>query len=265
MERELCLVLDVTGKHRLVLKKDSNFEIDKYTSKNFEDSEQIRIKYQKEINEYLDSYKEALSKSNNPSYKGRIAVVDPNLIGQDIKSYQKRVLYKKHIASFNELIKSKETMVKFCEHQLSNKESLISRYIYNTISRYWYKKGTKTVINKWIKDEKENQTYYEAVRDLLFIYEQQRKEKECLPTFEQIYEDYKKQKEIKTKERINRRNKTKIYPNVNHTIVENSVEIEESPTYFRVNDNMYTIDELHLFDIEELEPDSDYKPDGYTK
>ena len=35
MERELCLVLDVTGKHRLVLKKDSKFEIDKYTNNHF--------------------------------------------------------------------------------------------------------------------------------------------------------------------------------------------------------------------------------------
>lgn len=257
MERELCLVLDTKGEYRLKLLTGTKQEIDEYTSK-FEDSEAIRNKHLDRINVYLEQYKESLEKSNNPSYKGRIVVVDPKYVGMEITKYQKKTLFKKHIVSFKELIKSQNAMTSFCSYELKKENNCyISKYFSDMIKRYWMKKGTKTEINRWLKEEKEKGNYYEIVRDLLNSYEIQRTKNEKLPSCDEIYKQYLTEKA----ERISKIKKTKLYK-TNHTLIKDSVVIDDSPQYFTVNGNKYTIDELHLLDLEDIKSDSDYIPDG---
>ena len=53
MESSLSLVLDEEGKISLTLFGGSNSEVDEYTIKNFASSEDVRKKYEKQINEFL--------------------------------------------------------------------------------------------------------------------------------------------------------------------------------------------------------------------
>lgn len=259
MQVELCLVLDTFGYHRLVLKKGSSYEIDEYTSKNFENSNQIREKYEKEIYNFLSSYKNKLEQSDNPNYNGRIAIVIPSKIGEDINFYQRKVIYKKHIITFNEAIKNKDLMVSFSLYERKKShysKSLVTDYFHHMIRMPWNNKSLiKTYINGWIKEEKEKKIdYYEIVRDMLIVYENERKYKKNLLSFDERYELYKKEKLLKKLSK----NNFKLEKNTNHVALEKHFEEEK---FFNVNGNKYTIDELHLLDIEDIDLESDYIPD----
>ena len=152
MGRELCLVLDKEGIHRLILKVGSSEEIDEYTTK-FENSEQIREKYKEQIEEFLEKYKEAIKKSKNPNYEGRIVIVIPENIGREIKEYQREVLYKKHIIAFKKFIEDKWTMMKFVDYEKNKrgKEKLVSDYFCSMVRRPW---NNKTGAKGFIKNRK---------------------------------------------------------------------------------------------------------------
>jgi hypothetical protein len=255
---ELCLVLDEFGLERLVLEKGENFKIDEYTSKNFENSRQIRAKYKHQIDEYLNKNKYNMALKYDINYKGRIVIVTQ----ADGNNIMKKVLYKKHIVAFNEIIKDKEIMIKFSLYQRGKKnKSLVPDQFHYMIRSPWNKKNSvKTYINNWIKEEKQKQLdYYEIIRDMMIVYEKERN-KYYLPSIDEIYDLYEKEKEQRIISKIQQKGSLKLQQNTMHTIVSNSIETTEEKMYC-VNGNKYTIDELHLLDLEDIDSDSEYIPD----
>lgn len=263
MERELCLILDKDGYYRLVLKSGTSFEIDDYTTK-FEDSDGIRKKHKKEINDFLQKYSDTIKNSNNPNYEGRIAVVIPKKIGMDITEYQKKVLYKKHIIAFEYFINDKTYLIDLVKYErsLRKDDKLVSDYISRIIfSRYVKNNTIIREFKKYLKEEKNRKiAYYDLVRDALACYNQSREYRPFLPSIDKIYEKYLKEKEEKIKNKINGIKNIKLQKNVVHEIVPDSIEKKEN---FKVGDTVYDIDELHLLDLDDIEVgNSDYVPDG---
>lgn len=255
--RELCLVLDMTGNCRLTLKSGELSEIDKYTSKKFNDSEEIKQYYKKEIDDFLKENEENLKNSNNPNYKGRICMVLPEKVGHEITDYQRSILYKKHIIIFNELLNNRDAMCEFAYYEKNKKDKIVSDFICDIIRKPWNRRNsTSTHINEWLKTiKKQPDIYYQVIRDLLTSYENARKKKPYLRSIEQIYEDYiikeksktpKKEDDIATQEEP-----------------EHEVEFFEEPIeYYRNGDVILTEDEFVLLDHEDIQDDFPFPHDA---
>lgn len=255
--RELCLVLDTKGYYRLILKSGTSKEIDKFTSRKFCDSSAVRRLFKDEIDAYLNKYKDELEKSNNPNYKGRIVVVDPKEVGKDIVNYQKKVLYKKHAYAFLKFIKDKTLATEFTKYEMKKKDNcLITKQFFVVINSNWNMNNTKTYINEWLKDIKNKDYYYDIIRDMMAVYEIESKYR-TLPKIDDIYDKHKKslalRLERKNNLKLSRENNTLVYP----------VEFDDKK--YNVNGFLYSVDELHLFDLDEIEDYSDYIPDGKRK
>lgn len=266
MERELCLILDTYGYHRLVLKKGTIAEIDEYTSKYFESNDDIKKRFQKEIDEFLNRYKEKLQNSNNPNYKGRLAIVLPENIGKDYNEYQRSVLLKKHIVVFNEYIKHKPVMVQF----VSNFGKQFSQSLLYSIYRRWDFNNTKTKINEWVRElKKDKNNYYNTVRSFIMNYERLRNPKGensiklNIPTIDEFYKQYKIKKANNLSKKIKDKAPLKLESS-NHKVVEDSVIYEEDK-FYTVNGNKYNMDELEQFDLDDNAEYSDLVPDGLSK
>ena len=81
MERTLSLVLDEEGFVSLTLMQDDAIKIDEFTTKKFEDSEQIREHFKSQIDNYLEEnkrYVEAISKGRGKNFRGRIVILEPH-------------------------------------------------------------------------------------------------------------------------------------------------------------------------------------------
>ena len=263
MERELCLVLDEAGYYRLVLKKGLDHEIDEYTSKKFEGPEQIREVYKEEIEHFLELYKNRLEKSNNPSYKGRIVVVIPEKVGSDYRDYQRTVLYKKHIVAFNEIINNRKIMISFADYEKNKKEKLITDHFYYTIKKSWDRRnGVKKFIRDWLSYEKKRGIdYYKIIRDMLKVYEYERKSDTSLKTIDKIYEEYKQKQSYDLKKKMEKCGSIKLDKS-SHTVLPESIKYEEDD-HVVINGVKYDIDEVTMFDMEQIdESTSSILPDG---
>ena len=263
MDRELCLVLDTKGYHRLVLKKGTIAEIDEYTTRYFESNDDIKKRYQKEIDEFLEKYKNELQSSNNPNYKGRLAIVLPENIGKSYTEYQRSVLLKKHIVVFNEYIKHKPVMVEF----VSNFGKRFSQSFLYSIYNRWDLNNTKTKINEWLKElKKDKNIYYDTVRNFIVNYERLRNPKNensiklNIPTIDEFYEQYKIKRANKLVKKAQDKKPLKLHTS-NYEVVKDSVVYEEDEFYI-VNGEKYTIDELEQFDLDDNAEYSDKVPDG---
>ena len=118
MERTLSLVLDEDCKLSLTLMKDDAVKIDEFTTKKFENSEQIREYYKKQIDEFLEqnkNYINSITRNTGRKFRGRIVILESREKNGNLDYVEKRVLYKKHLVAFKELIKDKGTMIKFLE------------------------------------------------------------------------------------------------------------------------------------------------------
>lgn len=108
MERCLSLVLDEMGKISLTLEKMDSKKLDEYISKNFNSSEEIRKKYEKKIEPYLEQYKAFITKVelyNEKKYAGSIVITE---LQNDLTIKKKKVLYKKDMIIFREITKNKK-------------------------------------------------------------------------------------------------------------------------------------------------------------
>lgn len=265
MERELCLILDVEGFIRLVLKKGTASEIDQYTSRYFEEVDDIKQRYKKEIEEFLEEYKEKLQNSTNPNYRGRLAVVIPEKVGQGYTEYQRSVLLKKHIVIFNEYIKHKPVMVQF----VSSYGKKYSESFLFSIYAKWEKNNTKTKINEWVRELKEDkEVYYDTVRNFLKNYEKLR----CpssesairlnIPSIDDFYAEYKNKKSARLKSKIEKVVPIKLQSS-KHEVVSDSVIYDDEEQFHTISESKYTQDELIQFDLDD---NADYEdgfiPDG---
>lgn len=235
MERTLSLVLDEYGYKSLTLKKGSNIEIDKFTTK-FESSEEIRKYFKKEIDEYLEKNKKYIETTyKNKNFRGRIAIIEAREKDGSLELNQKKVLYKKHLIAFKEIIKDKPTMKRFLALErrgvnIFGLKKLVSPFLVKTISYSNYQVVSQVNIIK--KEIKRSNNFYDILRLILKAYEMERKERN-LKTVDAIY-------------------KTDI-----------KEEIEETKEEFFVIDGIrYSIDDIP-FDNDQLRyMDSTFIPDG---
>ncbi len=245
MERTLSLVLDSDGYKSLTLMKADSIEIDDFTIKKFEDSEQIRKYYQKEIEKYLEenkNYVEAVTNQTGKKFRGRIVILEANEKDSSLYFIEKRVLYKKHLVAFKEMVNDKATMLKFLQLEKIgfNKygfRKLISPFLTREIITTNYKvKSRVDFIRIEIKKNKKN--FYDILRIIIKAYEIERK-KRNLPTIDEIYKK-------------NKNNLTKSFPNCEATIKD----------FYLIDGFSYPIDDIP-FDLDQLKNlDSEYKPDG---
>lgn len=252
MERELCVVFDIDGNVRLALKKGTMAELDSYTSKQFESNADIKKRYKKEIEFFLNENKEKLQNINKHNYRCRIAIVLPEKIGGSYIECQKAVLLKKHIVIFKEYIKNERVMKRFARKF----SYLFSEMMLFYINSRWSINGTKTKIDEWLKELKNDKVlYYKFLRDFLSFYDNLSKDKMInmnFPTIDEFYELYKTKKEMKTESK----------QSFEHEMKEDFVIHDENKSFI-VNGECYTIDELEQFDLDDhAEYESDIIPDG---
>ncbi len=244
MERTLSLVLDDEDKISLTLMKKEANDIDDFTTKNFENSDQIREYYQREIEKFLEenkNYIETISKKTGKKFRGRIVILESRELDKSLYFVEKRVLYKKHIVAFNEMIKDRATMLKFLQlekigfNQFGFRK-LISGFLCREITYANYKvKSRVNLIKKEIKKNKNN--FYDILRIITKAYEIERKKRQ-LPTIDAIY-NLSKEKHI-----------------------DEPITFKNPQEFYLIDGFSYHQDDIP-FDLDELKNlDSEFKPDG---
>jgi len=246
MERELCLVLDEDYSIRLTLLKGTSDEIDKYTIK-FDNATNLRKKYQKEINNFLQEHQDFLN-ARDPEKKnfyGRIVVLEKT----DNKYSEKMVLFKKHLVAFrNYIYQHRATMQEFAKiAEYYNEKRMISAYIARQIS-YNGTFDVKSRIERIKKELNKDTYFYDILRIIIRCYKNQRELNSKLPTIEQIYSDYVKVKKVNDKSTETHETTMQ----VNEPSKFEYVEDEDDKKYI-INGSEYSADEIHLFDIDDID------------
>lgn len=254
MERTLSLVLDDEGKISLTLMKDEADKIDSFTTRKFENSDQIREFYQKKIADFLEknrNYIEAVSNRSGRRFNGRIVILEARDSNNSLNFIEKRVLYKKHLVAFKELVKDKPTMEKFVElekigYNQYGFRRLVSPFVCREIKYSDFRvKSRVELIRREIKGSKT--TFYDALRIIIKAYEIERKKRPYLKTIEAIYKKYLEEKENEKK--------------IEYEIV-NDNKPSQNKDYFVIDGLTYHIDDIP-FDLDDLaKMETEYRPDG---
>lgn len=248
MKRILSLVLDDEGFISLKLMQDEAVKIDEFTTKNFEDSEQIREYYKDKIDKYLEdnrSYIEAVSKSSGKYFRGRIVILEPYEFDGSLYFSEKRVLYKKHLVAFKKMVQDKKTMLSALrlEKLTYNKHGIrriFTPFLVEKIKNSNYKVISQVNI---IKKEIKKNNFFNILRLIIKAYESERKNRQHLETIEAIYKKYKQNKEKQN--------------NLKETNEENL-----DGSFYNINGFLYSCDDIP-FDLDELRKmDTDFIPDG---
>lgn len=189
MKRNLSLVLDKDGKMSLTLEHMEQNVLDEFTSKKFTSSEDIRKKYAKEIESYLQKNKDFIDmveQKNKRKYAGSIVITD---LQRDMTIKKIKVLYKKDIKVFEKIIKNKKFMLALENRDYINYiNSLKENSGYSRIFSDYYAKELRFrstlpnkfnhVINSWHEAIKQSDDYFEMIRRVLKEYELRYKELE---------------------------------------------------------------------------------------
>lgn len=247
MERTLSLVLDEEGFKSLTLMKADALKIDDFTTKKFENSEQIRDYFKKEIEKYLEENKNYIKTINNGRgklFRGRVVILEPHEKDGSLYFVEKRVLYKKNLFAFKEMIKDKLTMQRFLQlekigfNQYGFRK-LISPFLTREIRYANYQVKSKVdFIGKEIKKDKTS--FYDILRIISKAYEMERRNRPSLKTIEAIYKESKAPSFEKT----------------------NSKDENPKNDFYNFDGVFYPVDQIP-FDLDELRyMDTDYLPDG---
>lgn len=187
MERCLSLVLDEIGNISLTLEKMEAKELDKYISKNFNSSEEIRKKYASKIDPYLESRKAFITKVelyNDKRYAGSIVITE---LQDDLIIKKKKVLYKKDMVIFREITKNKKFILALENRDYINYHSALkNNEKYARIFSDYFAKEIRfrciseakfnRVMGQWRNDIKDLNRYYDLVRIVLKEYKNRYKE-----------------------------------------------------------------------------------------
>ena len=263
MERTLSLVLDDECKISLTLMQDEADIIDEFTSKKFENSNQIRERFKKQITAFLEqnrNYIEAIIKKTGKNFSGRIVVLEVRKKDDSIEYIEKRVLYKKHLVAFKELVKDRGTMLKFLQlEKIGYNEygfrKLISPFLCREIKYTKYNVPSQT---DFLKRSLKKNNFYDILRIIIKAYEIERKTRK-LKTIEAIYEIYKNQK--------NKSNSQSSQKKLPLNISKVNDTLSETDNFFTIDGISYHEDEIP-FDLDELNRMAarcvaiDRKPDG---
>ena len=246
MERTLSLVLDDRGYRSLTLMKDEGYEIDKFTAHNFEDHEQIRNYFKNEIKKYLKEnakYVDLVRASTGREFRGRIVILEAHEYQGRLEFDDKRVLYKKHLVAFNEMVKDKNTMKKFLQLERIGVNQyglrgLVSPFLVREIRFADFKVVSQVnLIKKELKRNKRD--FFDILRMMTKAYESERKNRP-LPTIDAIYKESKKKD------------------------MEELIEVtkKEPKEFYNIDGVDYRIDDIP-FDLDDLRRmDTEYRPDG---
>ena len=243
----MSLVLDSEGYKCLTLMKADSNEIDDFTTKKFENSEQIREYYKDKIDTFLEQNKPYISeitKQTGKKFRGRIVILEAKEQNSSLYFIEKRVLYKKHLVAFKDMVSDKGTMLKFLQLERIGFNQyglrrLISPFLSREITYTNFKiKSRVDFIRKEIKNNKKN--FYDILRIIAKAYEIERK-KRNLPTIDSIYEKSKS-----------------MTRNSNCQLTNENIEQE----FFYFDGVYYPIDDIP-FDLEQLSRlETNYRPDG---
>lgn len=224
--------------------------LDKFTTK-FNNSNDIRNKYSKEIKLFCEQKKEYINKSENKNDRKEtgdivlLKITEGN--NRNKQNKRVRVLYSYHIDLFNYLIQNKDLIQTLSKQSyfefkrgLKQTESLIwqlSEYqnrvfsFYNNISDSVYTKE----LNKWKKSLKKSDKYFSTIRQIFSIYRRMCEKNPGYESFESLVTKFKNLKILS-----------------NGTIIRNSV-IGKT----KINKNICE------FDFDELKYDLDGYPKNY--
>lgn len=163
MQRYLSIVLDYNCIISKTLIEDSKYELDNYISNTFNNSNDVRKKYEKEIATFLYQNKDLIKhieEKNNKIYRGQIVILQ---VLEDGQIQRIKVIYKDDLKKVKELIKNQYLMRNFV---LENKR-YFSQYIINKIKKNLSKTDYEKMINEWYRQIKNTTNYYEMCRYLI--------------------------------------------------------------------------------------------------
>ena len=286
MERTLSLILDKDGYVALPLLKMNSFDLDKYTSTRFENSDQIRECFKDEIDYYLaekGDYIEESERISGRKNNGRIVLIET--VGEpNPYNYYKReaVLYKKHVdvGTLREIMKLVPVMKKYVElNRLRVNEaklaSLIQINLIKKTARCSFKSQMELkAASKFMLIKDDN--FYERVRLLVKAYKQLKKPN-GYKKIEDIYTEIKleKEKQNDLKEFYSSLPFNKIrkeYEEEEKARIADELMLITATPLERKDKRMFNIDGVNYypgevpFDNDELViMDSEFKPDGIRR
>ena len=216
MERSLTLVLNGREDNKLylpttkflTLKSMEAKELDYYISKKFDSSSDVRTEYSSEIQAFLEenkSFIETVEKNTGKKFRGSIVITE---LGEDLILERKKVLYKKDIILFQEIIQNKKFILALnardyinYSNALKEKQSYI-RIFPEYFSRELHFRCTndsqfKKILGQWTNTIKASSCYYDIIRRVLKEYESRCAELklDSLDVIYTRYKDLKKQQE----------------------------------------------------------------------
>lgn len=209
MQRNLSLVLDKDATISLTLETMEAKELDKYISKNFNSSEDVRKKYKSVIDEYLKQHQHFLDEVKQKTgrdYVGSIVITE---LQEDLSVKRKKVLYKKDIRIFKEITNNNKFILAFENRDYINYiNALKNEEKYQRIFLDYYAKELrfrnmdnnkfKRVMGQWRNAIKESYRYYEIIRKTLKEYELRYKELK-LDSPNVVYSKYLEDKSLRIK------------------------------------------------------------------
>lgn len=209
MERCLSLVLDKDAKISLTLEKMEAKDLDMYISKNFNSSEEIRLKYADKISVYLEQYSNFITEveeNNGRRYRGSIVITE---LQDDLTIERKKVIYKKDIRIFREITKNRKFVEDLEAHDylMSQNDPKYRRIFsddYGKYIRFYTKTENRfnTIMGQWRNVIKDYYLYYEVIRQTLSYYDKKYQDKNLgLSSLNKVYSDYLKRKEERKKEK----------------------------------------------------------------
>lgn len=260
MIRTLSLVLDEKGEKSLTLMEDEAKNIDEFTSK-FNDSEEIRAKFQKQIDKYLDENKNYLATFKRNS-RGRIVILELHNINNEPVYVPKRVLYKKYLVALDTMIKDEDTMKRFLtlEGRYVNEKKISSNI--TKFIKYKIEKGTNFRVRSQVDFLKREikrikSSFYDNLRSISKAYEEECKIRKNLKTIDQMFKEYLEEQKLKKEAKEN----AKIdVSEINKLNIQNDDDFGT----IRVGDTFYNPEHIDLDTLDKMDPDeiTGHRPDG---
>lgn len=261
MIRTLSLVLDENGYESLTLMEGEAIDIDAFTSK-FHDSEEIRNKFQKQIDAYLESKKNYIA-SFKRNTRGRIVILELHNIDNNVVYVPKRVIYKKYLVAFDTMLKDEATMKRFLtlEGRFVNEKKIASNI--TGFVKYKINYGTNFKVRSQVDFLKREikrlkPQFYDNLRSIAKAYEEECKTRKNLKTIDQIFKEYKEEQKLKKELKEKQKEVKKEQPQKSPTLT------HEESEQIKIGDNNYNPEELDL-DTLSLYDDEDIiglRPDG---
>ena len=260
MIRTLSLVLDEKGEKSLSLMEGEARDIDEFTLK-FHDSEEIRSKFQKQIDVYLEQNKKYLESFKRNS-RGRIVILELHNINNEPVYVPKRVLYKKYLVALDTMIKDEDTMKRFLklEGRYVNEKKIASNI--TKFIKYKIEKGTNFRVRSqvdYLKREikRIKDSFYDNLRSIAKAYEEECKTRKNLKTIDQIFKEYLEEQKLKKEAKEQTDLSKKTLANESYNKVTNKPNNQDDNDFdtIRVGDTFYNPEHLDLDDLVKIDTD----------